>query len=201
MIGAMTGMKDFSSLCVNNLTLCDVFTDRAKMTTALSASIWRQINFHFILFVNGAEFTEWVTDVGHEMPHLPWTMFSYLESAWLSIARFATNYANINVLRTSRPASELDVSDLKKALVVVSSCTKHFRTLFSLGAADKSVPRLCPTQHKFSGEKRAIQPPVREAARATDDGAPARPDAAAPAAKKQGRRKKVLGPTPPVILK
>ena len=72
---------------------------------------------HFILFVNGEEFTEWVNNVGHQMPHAIWTMFSYLKSAWISLAHFSTKYANVNVLRNVMPAADLDVSDLEKVAV------------------------------------------------------------------------------------
>ena len=61
---AMFEVKGFSCLCVNNLIVSDMLVHLKKMRAANAESVWHQIVLHFILFVNGEDFTEWIKDVG-----------------------------------------------------------------------------------------------------------------------------------------
>ena len=138
--------------------------------------------------MNGTAFTTWLTDVDQPMPHLPWAMFAYLEAAWLYLTRFSTNHINVNIYRHARPVTDLDVTNLHQALIVVSSCNTYFCTLFATGTADKNVLHLCPTQHKFSGEKHAIVAHVQVENHNNNDSAPVCHAPAAPAQKKKKRQ-------------
>jgi hypothetical protein len=71
-------------------------------------------------------------------------LFGYYNSTHLNISKFATNFKNINILESGRPASKLDVTHLKKAATVIKPMTEYFQGLFAMGVPDTSVISIIP---------------------------------------------------------
>ena len=55
------------------------------------------------------------------------------------MAKFATNFENINVMESGRPASDLNVSYLKKAVTVTKHAYSFFYGLIACGARDTTA--------------------------------------------------------------
>ena len=82
------------------------------------------------------------------MPHLPWYLFGYFESIWIHTAKFVTDYNNVNVFRTKRPPCELDIEELKNAVMVTNMIMDHFKKHVATATPDISSPRLFPSSKK-----------------------------------------------------
>jgi len=174
LIGDMDSVEDFSCLMVNSMTICDSVINNATMVAAGGGSVFRQILMSFALFVNDEKFSAWVDDVGHLMAHLPWSLFGYFESIWIHVAKFATDYNNVNVFRSKRPTSDLDITELKGAVMIAHLAMDHFRRHFATATPDTSIPRLCPSSKKDSSDNKRPVPAAAAAARGdTDDESPA----------------------------
>lgn len=143
-IGTMLDVDMFSSLCINFLTCISAICDTPAMQAAGSQCIFRQILMQYVLMVNGKFWKQWVTSVGKPMPHLPWTLYQFLEGSWLGLAEFAVHSTNVNVFMGNRPVTDLDTSGLTQAVSAVAACKNHFDRLFAIGAACTMVPRIIP---------------------------------------------------------
>ena len=75
---------------------------------------------YFIQMV-GTDFVAWTQLPHGGGPNVHLTLFGYYDSAHLNISKFATNFKNINVLESGRPASELDFTYLKKAATIIKT--------------------------------------------------------------------------------
>ena len=69
--------------------------------------------FNYSIKLVGADFIS-LTQHSHNDGSRSWlTLFGYYNSTHLNISKFATNFKNINILESGRPASKLDITHLK----------------------------------------------------------------------------------------
>ena len=102
---------------LNNLTISDSLIDTEAMLSAGGGCVFQKIVMSLILVANNKLFTDCTADVGHPMPHFPWSLFGYFKSVWIHIAKFITDYKNANIFPTKHPPSELDIKELKNAVI------------------------------------------------------------------------------------
>ena len=87
----------------------------------------------------GSDFHNWERLENGGGTHVHLTLFKYWDAVQLNIAKFATNFENINVMDSGRPASDLDVSYLKKAVAVTKHAHTFFFGLIACGARDTTA--------------------------------------------------------------
>ena len=112
-IGVLTNVDDFTSICVNMDTMISGTVDDAA---GGPKPFLRQLLLDFITTVNGPEWKRWMEMTRAEMPNIHMTLYGYLESIWIGVATFATNFNNCNVIGENRPLTDLHLNGLKLAL-------------------------------------------------------------------------------------
>jgi hypothetical protein len=81
------------------------------------------------------------------MPSLHWHVYSFLERIFNHLAKFATDFGNVNVMFGSRPLTELDTNPLTKVLTVL----KAFEVQLTLAQSTNSpITILAAAVTKFS---------------------------------------------------
>ena len=83
------------------------------METKGSECLIISLSNYFIELV-GVDFVAWTQQSHSGGAHIYLMLFGYYNSSHLNICKFATNFKNITVLESGRPASKLDVTYLKK---------------------------------------------------------------------------------------
>ncbi len=81
------------------------------------------------------------------MPSLHWHAYSFLERIFNHLAKFATDFGNVNVMFGSRPLTELNTNPLTKALTVLKAL-KDQLTLAQF--TNSPITILAATVSKFS---------------------------------------------------
>lgn len=134
-IGQLTSVENFSSLCINIDTLVS-----GTVTTPVGrpTPIIRQIMIEFVKMVNG--WKHWMDIAGAEMPLLHVTLYVYLESAWIGLATFATDFNNANVISKSRPLTNLHLQGLQSAIRSFKAFRDSFLNAQASNAVITSVP-------------------------------------------------------------
>ncbi len=89
------------------------------------------------------------------MPHLHWHVYSFLERFFNHLAKFATDFGNVNVMTGIRPLTELNTKPLTRALTVL----KAFKDQLTLTQSTNTpITILAPTVSKFSTRTPSINP-------------------------------------------
>jgi hypothetical protein len=112
-IGTMVDMTDFSSLCIN----CDTIIS-AIVNSSGPQPLYQQILLKFDNLMNNPNFNTWYAANKASMPSLHWHVYSFLERISNHLAKFATDFGNVNVMTGTRPLMELNTKPLTKALTV-----------------------------------------------------------------------------------
>ncbi len=136
-IGTMQSMVDFSSLCIN----------MDRIITAICSNdgpqpIFRQILLNFVAIVNNPEWVRWSDNVG-SMPSLHWYCYSFLKQIFNCFANFTSDLENGNIMTKACPITELNMSALKSALMVLKTfCSQinlHQATMTAITVMPGSV--------------------------------------------------------------
>ena len=115
-IGAITNMRDITSLCINVCaTLSAVTSDTAPdpilklvMKTIYNITLTR-------------DWDNWILACGHQMPHLHLHFFSFIDRIWALISTGATEFGNTNVVSANKPVTDLNLAHHGKAIVVLKA--------------------------------------------------------------------------------
>jgi hypothetical protein len=110
-IGTMVNMTDFSSLCINCDTIISAIVDSSG-----PQPVYQQILLKFVNLMNNPDFNAWYAANKASMLYLHWHVYSFLECIFNHLAKFATDFGNVNVMTGTRPLMELNTKPLTKAL-------------------------------------------------------------------------------------
>ena len=100
--------------------------------------------FNYFIKLVGADFVSWTQHSHSDGSRVCLTLFDYYNSTHLNMLKFATNFKNINILESGRPASKLDITHLKKLATVIKPMTEYFQGLFAMGVPDTSFVSIIP---------------------------------------------------------
>jgi len=146
-VGTMVNVGDFTRLNVNIKAIVATLVDLIEMKAqGMSETILGQAATEVVKFTRAVDFTSWMTLTGGSNGKVHWVLYSYLESFWVHLCSFATDYGNVNVADTARPETELDLAKLQKAVTSIHLMKKYFVNLFATNAPSTMVPRLCPDE-------------------------------------------------------
>lgn len=137
-IGCIQTTEHFKSLTVNHSNIIAACVNVKDMIDAGAPCLHLELNKFFIQLM-GSDFQNWERLENGGGTHVHLTLFKYWDAVQLNIAKFATNFENINVMESGRPASELDVTYLKKAVAVTKHAQSYFYGLIACGARDTTA--------------------------------------------------------------
>jgi hypothetical protein len=132
--GTMQSMVDFSSLCINMDTIITAICSKDGPQPIL-----RQILLNSVAIVNNLDWVHWYNNVG-VMPLLHWYCYSFLDQIFNCFDSFATDFGNGNIMTKARPITELNMSTLTSALMVL----KTFRSQINLYQATMTAITVMP---------------------------------------------------------
>jgi hypothetical protein len=141
-IGTMVNMTDFSSLCINCNTIISAIVDSSG-----PLPLYQQILLKFINLINNPDFDTWYAANKASVPSLHWHVYSFLERIFNHLAKFATDFGNINLMSGSRPLTELNTNPLTKALTVLKALEDQLTLAQS---TNSPITILAATVSKFS---------------------------------------------------
>jgi hypothetical protein len=115
-IGAVTNMRDITSLCINVCAVISAITSDmapkpiicAIMTVIYKITLTR-------------DWDEWIVACGTQMPHLHLHIYSFVDRIWALLATGATEFNNTNVVTTKRPVADLNLTHHVKAIRVLKA--------------------------------------------------------------------------------
>jgi hypothetical protein len=97
--------------------------------------------------MNNPDFDTWYATNKASMPSLHWHVYSFLEHIFNHLAKFATDFGNVNVMSGSRLLTELNTNPLTKGLTVL----KAFEVQLTLAQSTNSpITILAATISMFS---------------------------------------------------
>ena len=137
-VGCIQSTEHFKSLTVNHSNIIAACVNVKDMIDAGTPCLHLELN-KFFIHLMGSDFQSWERLENGGSNHVHLTLFKYWDAAQLNIAKFATNFENINVMESGRPASELDVTSLKKAVAVTKHAQSFFYGLIACGARDTTA--------------------------------------------------------------
>ncbi len=141
-IGTIVNMTDFSSLCIN----CDTIIS-AIVNSSGPQPLYQQILLKFVNLTNNPDFDTWYAANKTSTPSLHWHVYSFLERIFNHLAKFATDFGNVNVMSESHLLTEPNTNPLTKALPVL----KAFEDQLTLAQSTNSpITILAATVSKFS---------------------------------------------------
>ena len=159
-IGALPSIEGFSSTCVNIDTLVS-----GTVTHGSPMPVIRQIMLGFITTINSPNWRVWWEICGGEMPHLHWLCYGYLESIWMGMAKFATDFTNCNVIVENRPLTELDYTGIKDALRVYKAFRNKILDAQATSTPIKDSPRHLQLANTIPAENTVSAPRESQAGR------------------------------------
>lgn len=136
-IGVLSTVNDFSSICINIDTIISGTVEEAPGSPK---PILRQLMLDFINMVNGPSWKHWMEISGAEMPNVHITLYGYLESVWIGLATFATDFNNGNVISEGRPLTELRLAGIKSAVRSYKAFKEAFLNAQASNGAITHVP-------------------------------------------------------------
>jgi hypothetical protein len=105
--------------------------------------------------MNNPDFDAWYAANKATMPYLHRHVYSFLEHIFNHLAKFATDFGNVNVMTRTRPLTELNTKPLTKALTVL----KAFEDQLTLAQSTNTpITILAATVSKFSTRTPSINP-------------------------------------------
>jgi hypothetical protein len=96
-IGAITDMKDITSLCINICAVISAITS----DTAPEPIILTILRAIYKITLE-RDWDEWIVACGTQMPHLHLHIYSFIDRIWALLATGATEYSNTNVVTAKK---------------------------------------------------------------------------------------------------
>jgi hypothetical protein len=115
-IGAITNMRDITSLCINVCAVLSAITSDTAPEQILQA-IMTTI---YIITLN-RDWDKWLIACGSQMPHLHLHFYSFIDRIWALLATRAIKFSNTNVVSGNRPIADLNLTHHVKAIVVLKA--------------------------------------------------------------------------------
>jgi hypothetical protein len=135
-VGKVTSIKDVTSLMVNVCTFMMVVTS-SDSPRPLLAQMFTKI----MTMTIDNDWDEWMVQCGGSVPNIHLLFLSYIDRIFVCFSKFATDINNTNVVAEKRPLSELDLSEIEKALAVLSALEEEVTR-----AQAQGVPPAIPAQ-------------------------------------------------------
>jgi hypothetical protein len=152
-IGTIESTEDVSCLVVNTANVASTCIDATAMKAADTPCLINVLTEHFLGLVSG-KLSGWLckSHGGGDNVHL--TLYHYYDAARFHVCKFATNFENVNILETGRPSSEMDLTFLTKAAVIIKHMTEHFQRLIALEIPDTTsvILSLAPAAWRLSSD-------------------------------------------------
>ena len=142
-VGFIQTTDHFTALTVNNSNVVSACVDVKTMQDTGSSYLLLSLN-KFFLDLTGPDFQSWMRLHSGGGDHVHLTIFKYWDAAHLQICKFATDFQNINVMESGCAATDLDISPLKKAVIVTKHAYNYFYGLVACGARDNSAITIAP---------------------------------------------------------
>jgi hypothetical protein len=149
-IGTMVDMTDFSSLCIN----CDTIIS-AIVNSSGPQPLYQQILLKFANLMNNPDIDTGYAANKTSMPSLHWHVYSFLERIFNHLAKFATDFGNVNVMSGSHPLTELNTNPMTKVLTVLNALEDQLTLAQS---TNSPITILAATVSKFSTRTPGINP-------------------------------------------
>jgi hypothetical protein len=151
-VGKVTSIKDVTSLMINVCTFMMVVSS-SDSPKPLLAQMFTKI---MTMTINN-DWDEWMVQCGGSVPNIHLLFLSYIDRIFVCFSKFATDINNTNVVAEKRPLSELDLSEIEKALGVLSALEEEVTR-----AQAQGVPPVIPSQliSRFSISGGVPSPPA-----------------------------------------
>jgi hypothetical protein len=95
------------------------------------------------------DWDEWMVQCGGSVPNMHLLFLSYIDRIFVCFARFATNINNTNVVAEKQPLAKLNLSEIEKAMGVLSALEEEVKRAQAQGVPpvilDQLVSRFSPS--------------------------------------------------------
>jgi hypothetical protein len=115
-IGAVTNMRDITSLCINVCAIISAIT-----SDTAPEPILHTIMTAIYKITLTRDWDEWLLACGSQMPHLHLHIYSFIDRIWALLATGATEFSNTNVVTGKRPIADLNLAHHVKAVRVLKA--------------------------------------------------------------------------------
>jgi hypothetical protein len=115
-IGAITDMKDITSLCINICAVISAITS----DTAPEPIILTILRAIYKITLE-RDWDEWIVACSTQMPHLHLHIYSFVDRIWALLATGATEFSNTNVVTAKKPVADLNLTHHVKAVRVLKA--------------------------------------------------------------------------------
>ena len=121
-VGKVTSIKDVTSLIINVCTVMMVVSSRNSPKPLLAQAFTKIMT----MTINN-DWDEWMVQCRGSVPNIHLLFLSYIDRISVCFAKFATDINNTNVVAENRPLAELDLSEIKKAMGVLSALEEEVK--------------------------------------------------------------------------
>ena len=115
-IGAITNMRDITSLCINVCAILSAITSDTAPDPILNLIMKTICNITLT-----RDWDDWITACGSQMPNLHLHFYSFIDRIWALLATGATDFSNTNVVSGNKPVTDLNLTHHVKAIVVLKA--------------------------------------------------------------------------------
>jgi hypothetical protein len=141
-IGAVTNMRDITSLCINVCAIISAIT-----SDTAPEPILHTIMTAIYKITLTRDWDEWIVACGGQMPHLHLHIYSFIDRIWALLATGATEFSNTNVVTGKRDIANLNLTHHVKAIRVLKALADQITLHQSQGTP---IPVLSSITAKYS---------------------------------------------------
>jgi hypothetical protein len=132
----VTSIKDVTLLMINVCTVMMVVSSSDSPKPLLAQAFTKIMT----MTINN-DWDEWMVQCGGSVPNTHLLLLSYIDSIFVCFAKFATDINNTNVVAENLPLAELDLSEIEKAMGVLTALEEEVKR-----AQAQEVPPVIPDQ-------------------------------------------------------
>jgi len=115
-IGAITNMRDITSLCINVCAILSAITSDTAPDPILKSIMKSICNITLT-----RDWDDWLIACGSQMPNLHLHFYSFIDRIWALLATRATKFSNTNVVSGNKLVTDLNLTHHGKAIVVLKA--------------------------------------------------------------------------------
>jgi hypothetical protein len=115
-IGAITNMRDITSLCINVCAILSAITFDTAPDPILKSIMKSICNITLT-----RDWDDWLIACGSQMPNLHLHFYSFIKRIWALLATRATEFSNTNVVIGNKLVTDLNLTHHGKAIVVLKA--------------------------------------------------------------------------------